>query len=121
MELETILPIKTVSEANRRDHWTKKHKRAKAQRGAAFMYCRIVFGHSPLSTIDNNQPVTVELTRCATRKLDRDNLYSSVKHIVDGVCDWLGIDDGDKLFNLNCYQEFKSKSNELKLKIIIAD
>lgn len=118
MILETILPIKTVSEANMREHWAAKHKRHKQQRYDAFMLCRAAFGHS---TFTGTQRVLIELTRLATRKLDRDNLYGSGKSVVDGICDWLGIDDGDKLFTLSYSQDFKSKSNELQLRITIND
>lgn len=79
-----ILPIKTVSEANRRDHWAARAKRAKAQRWAAFCY---VPTH-PL-------PCVVTLTRIGPRLLDDDNLRGALKAVRDGIADRLGVDDAD--------------------------
>lgn len=78
------LPIATVSEANRRDHWQVKRKRAKSQRQiAAALVPR--FG----------LPCVVTLTRISPRLLDDDNLRGALKHVRDGVADRLGIDDRD--------------------------
>lgn len=78
------LPIATVSEANRRDHWQVKRKRAKAQRQmAAALVPR--FG----------LPCVVTLTRVSPRMLDDDNLQSALKAVRDGVADRLGVDDRD--------------------------
>lgn len=78
------LPIATVSEANRRDHWRVKAKRAKAQRQmAAALVPR--FG----------LPCVVTLTRISPRMLDDDNLQSALKAVRDGVADRLGVDDRD--------------------------
>ena len=78
-----ILPIPTVSEANVREHWSRKARRAKAQRSAAFFYVR----KHPL-------PCVVTLTRVAPRVLDDDNLRGALKAVRDGVADRLGVDDG---------------------------
>ena len=78
------LPIATVSESNRRDHWQVKRKRAKAQRQmAAALVPR--FG----------LPCVVTLTRVSPRELDDDNLRGALKAVRDGVADRLGIDDRD--------------------------
>ena len=78
------LPIATVSEANRRDHWQVRRKRAKAQRqmaAALVPRCRL--------------PCVVTLTRISPRLLDDDNLRQALKAVRDGVADRLGIDDRD--------------------------
>lgn len=89
------LPIRTVSEANRagRVHWAIKARRAKAQRTAAGLLCRVQFGdvRGRLAGV----PWTVTLTRIAPRALDSDNLASALKSVRDGVADALGIDDRD--------------------------
>lgn len=38
-------------------------------------------------------PCTIRLTRIAPRKLDQGNYPGSLKHVQDGVADWIGIDD----------------------------
>ena len=78
------IPIATVSESNRRDHWQVKRKRAKAQRSmAATLVPR--FG----------LPCVVTLTRISPRELDDDNLRGALKAVRDGVADRLGVDDRD--------------------------
>lgn len=81
--------VKTVSEANSHEHWRNRQKRAKSQRHAALWAAKA-------ATITNEpRPhVVVRLTRVGRRKLDSDNLQGALKHVRDGVADWLGIDDG---------------------------
>lgn len=78
------LPIKTVSEANRRDHWAVKAKRAKSQRHTAAMLVPR-FG----------LPCAVTLVRIGPKALDTDNLNGALKAVRDGVADRLGIQDND--------------------------
>lgn len=82
--LAVTLPVATVSEANRRDHWSTKAKRAKRHRTAARAMCPLV----PL-------PATVRLVRLSTRTLDDDNLRGALKAVRDGCADRLGVDDRD--------------------------
>lgn len=84
MSLHVELPIATVSEANRRDHWRVKAKRVKCHRMAAAAMCPLV----PL-------PATVRLVRLSARVLDDDNLRGALKAVRDGVADRLGVDDRD--------------------------
>lgn len=78
------LPIATVSEANRRDHWTTRAKRAKAHRKTAWAMCPAV-----------GLPVVVTLTRIGARLLDDDNLRGALKACRDGIADRLGVPDND--------------------------
>lgn len=89
LEVVTI-PIRTVSEANSHQHWRKRQRRAKEHRSAAHLCMRATFGKAlPL-------PLVITLTRVApSRGLDSDNLPVSMKHVRDGIADWLGIDDRD--------------------------
>lgn len=78
------LPIATVSESNRRDHWRVKAKRVRLQRRTAAMLvpgCQL--------------PCVVTLTRISPRLLDDDNLRPALKAVRDGVADRLGVDDRD--------------------------
>lgn len=95
------LPIATVSEANRRDHWTVKAKRVKAHRNAAWALCPVY----PL-------PCIVTLTRIAPRALDDDNLRSATKAARDGIADRLGIDDRDPRVEWR-YAQAKGKASVL--------
>lgn len=84
------LPIVTVSEANRRGHWRQHHRRHASQRGVTAMSLQANLGRPP------PPPVRVVLTRISPRALDSDNLHGALKHVRDGVADWLGVDDGDE-------------------------
>ncbi len=87
--IEVEIPgLRVVSVANLREHWARKAKRTKAQRGAAAMVLRCASRPPAL-------PVVVTLTRVAPRRLDDDNLRSGFKAVRDGVADWLGCDDCD--------------------------
>lgn len=79
------LPIATVSEANRRDHWAVKAKRVAAHKRAAWALCPSF-----------NLPCIVTITRVSPRLLDsHDNLRSALKATVDGIAVALNIDDRD--------------------------
>jgi hypothetical protein len=80
------VPLKTVSESNAHEHWRRRQKRAKEQRGLIAMVCRSKLD-TPLI------PCKIRLTRIAPRKFDQGNLPGSFKHVQDGVADWIGIDD----------------------------
>ncbi len=74
------LPIRTVSEANNFEHWTKKHKRHKAQKHAVALALNPHKAQIKL-------PCHIKITRVGPRKLDKwDNLPMSVKYILDTCC-----------------------------------
>lgn len=88
MRIEIIkLPVATVSITNKREHWSKRSKRANGQREAAYLLTQ------PLSKM--GLPMTVKLTRISPRPLDDDNLRSALKSVRDGVADRLKLDDRD--------------------------
>jgi hypothetical protein len=85
--MNTIVPVRTVSEANRRDHWAKKAKRAKEQRLFTGAHLRLWCDKPAL-------PCTIVLTRISSRALDDDNLRGALKAVRDSIAEWLGVDDG---------------------------
>ena len=95
------IPIRTWSEPNVRAHWAQRARRARKQRKVACAYARAAFAaHGPTCA-----PLTVTLTRLASRKLDSDNLVASLKAVRDGVADALGLDDGDERLTWRYAQE----------------
>lgn len=86
--IRVLLPIKVVSVANLREHWSKRAERAKTQRGTAHTVLRAT-GKPPAL------PVTVTMTRIGARTLDTDNLAGGCKAARDGIADWLGVDDAN--------------------------
>ena len=80
--IEWIIPIYTVSEANRNEHWTIKKKRIDLQKKWI-----VVFFKKEKATI--SLPCEITLTRIGKKKLDSDNLPVSMKWIRDTIADQL--------------------------------
>lgn len=74
------ISIRTVSEANSREHWHKKAQRHQQQQHFVRM------AYSSLA-IKPSTPCQVTLTRLAPRRLDSDNLQMSFKWIRDELAD----------------------------------
>ncbi len=86
------LPLRTVSEKNQREHWSRRAKRVAAQRGMAKLACWSAC--YPL----RGKPVTVLLTRVSPFALDQgDNIAAALSAVRDGVADALGTNDRDPL------------------------
>lgn len=64
-------------------------------------------------------PVTVTVTRCSAGELDsHDNLRTALKHVVDGVADFLGCDDRDSRVTwVYAQQREKRGVHAVKIKI----
>ena len=76
--LEWLLPIVTVSEANKKEHWSVSSKRHKNQQRTL----RILLPK------DNYPiPCIITLTRMGGRKIDDDNLPVSMKYCRDEISD----------------------------------
>ncbi len=82
------IPIKTVSEANSREHWRVKNKRKQNQQAAVWFSLQSRSAFLP-------PPILVTLERIGKRLLDDDNLASSFKGIRDMVAAFYCLDDGD--------------------------
>lgn len=83
-------PIKTVSEANRRDHWAvKSRRRQEQQQTVTGMLMNALQGRKV------QLPCVVKLTRVGPKVMDDDNLAGSFKGVRDAIARKLGIDDGD--------------------------
>lgn len=53
--------------------------------------------------------VAMRLVRVAPRRLDFGNLAAALKHVQDGVCDAIGINDGDEAIAWS-YDQERSKA-----------
>ena len=86
------VPVETVSELNRRDHWSKKYRRAKQQKEITTLFLRA----SRFDKSELKSPFVVRMTRVAPGQIkDSDNLASATKAIRDAVANFLGVDDSD--------------------------
>jgi len=111
--ISLMLPIKTISESNYREHWAVKARRAKKQRTSACLLAQSVV---PLLPKTGHMEIT--LTRIGARKLDSDNLAGSQKHVQDGVADALKIDDGSSRLTW-IYKQEKGKAGEYAVRLTI--
>lgn len=116
--VEITLPIRTVSEANCFEHWTKRDKRHKAQQKQV---------HLALLPFKRQikMPCHIHLVRYAPKSLDKfDNLPVSFKYIVDRICAVIlddftpGHADNDPGFSFSCDQVI---SKQYGVKIIITN
>ena len=90
--LRVVVPVRTISSSNAREHWAVRARRVKTERAAALLVLRST--GCPLWTA----PLVVRLTRISGprgKTLDDDNLRGCLKAIRDGVADWLGVQDND--------------------------
>ncbi len=86
---EFTAAMKTVSEANSRDHWRKRAERAKSQRFGIHWQWYVTSGAGKLARV--RLPAVVTLTRLAPRELDDDNLRSALKAVRDQVAEHMGL------------------------------
>src|SRR5688572_24365175 len=90
-KLDFQAPIKTVSEANVREHWAVKNRRKQSQQMEM-----LVALQNNLRGRKVQLPCVVKLTRIGPQKLDGDNLQRSCKGIRDQIAKQLNVDDGDE-------------------------
>ena len=80
--------IKTVSEANQREHWRVRHERKKLQQSHFSVLWKY---YKPVI----NLPAEITFARHSCKELDSDNLAGAFKHVQDQLAKELGVDDGD--------------------------
>ena len=97
--IAVTLECRTFTESNAKEHWRTRHQRGKRQRSHAFIALHNAAKHKP------SLPCVVTMTRVSSGKMDSDNLVSAMKHIRDGIADWIGIDDGDDRIEWRCAQQ----------------
>ena len=110
------MPIRTVSEANRRDHWAVKAKRVKAQRGSAYGFTRF----HVVGNLTGNDTLDIHLVRLSYKTLDTDNLSSALKAIRDGIADALHMDDGDPRLTWTYGQQKAAKPPKTGVNVTIS-
>lgn len=113
MIIEIPMPIPSL--ANISGHWSKKYVIKKNQ-------CELI-KYFIKKEMFKEPPVLVILTRCSRRLLDFDNLYASMKYVIDCIADIYhpglapGMADGLKEINFDVNQEI-SKIQKLKVEIV---
>lgn len=96
--------IKTVSEANQREHWAaKRTRKVKQQSDFSVLWKK----YKPKVTL----PATITFTRFACNLMDSDNLAGAFKHVRDQLAKEIGIDDGSEKIRFE-YKQEKIKKRE---------
>ena len=103
------IPIRTVSEGNKRGCWQKDYARNKEQRDIACLFTQARL-ELPLAEL----PKSITLTRIAPRRLDTGNLAVAMKAVQDGICDALEINDGDRRIKWH-YEQEKGKEYAVRV------
>ena len=113
--LEFVVPIRVISEANNRDHWTaKRGKNGRATKQKEAMSLAL-FG---LRYVVPTLPVTVTLTRIGPKELDsHDNLRGSFKAVVDAIAAFYDIADNDARIKFEYAQEPGSREYGVRIHI----
>lgn len=114
--LQTLFQMALPSLANERMHHMRKASLMKRQRVQAWAELRAVSPHIKVL----KAPITITLTRVASRKLDDDNLAHAFKAVRDGVADWLTIDDGDPILQWR-YAQRRGLPKQEAVEIAIED
>ena len=94
-QLAFAIPVRTVSEANLREHWRAKHGRKKIQQHMTVEAWPKLNGHLRALAVVK-PPCLVRLVRVGPKRLDPDNLAGSFKHVQDQIAALIGIDDGNE-------------------------
>lgn len=84
-----LIPLRTCSENNMREHHMARARRRKQQRITAALMTRVTANQLGL-------PCSVKLVRIApSNGLDGDNLQGALKAVRDGIADAFEVDDRD--------------------------
>lgn len=112
-ELTIIVPLRTRSEMNLREHWSKRSRRMANHRAVA--YLRLSAALMSVLPV----PAIVTMVRIAPRQLDDDNLRGALKGVRDGVADAFGLDDRDPRIRWR-YEQRRGNKMEYAVEIRIA-
>lgn len=114
------LPLRTVSEANCFEHWSKKYKRHRIQQRTVAVFLKPLRDKITL-------PCKIVFTRISPILLDKhDNLPMSFKYIVDAVCAIItanyisGKADSDARIDI-AYNQIQSPEYGVKIEISMND
>lgn len=109
---ECELPLRTVSLANAREHWSVRSRRGKKEKQAVLLAMKTI---SPIFC--DRLPTVVTLTRIGKRALDDDNLSGSFKAIRDQIAKCMSTDDSPGSNVKWLYEQRKSKDYSIHIHI----
>lgn len=86
-----------VLSPNSRSHWAVKAKAAKKYRHECFLACRIADIVPPET--DGKLHFWIDFLPPRNGRIDADNCLARIKNGIDGIADYLGIDDSRFVFH----------------------
>lgn len=113
-QLDFQVPVKTVSEANLREHYMAKYRRKQEQQ----LEMMVVLQNNLIGR-KVKLPCVVRLTRIGPKALDTDNLAGAFKHVQDAIAHKLGVDDGDTEKIRWEYHQFPIRIRDYAVKVEI--
>ena len=117
MQIDLTIPVRLISLANERMHYRVRARLAKSQRNSAMMHVAGALSRRGPNDAMFPLPLPVVFTRIGKKMLDSDNLAHCFKHVQDGVCDALHVDDGDMDRIRFTYQQEIGKEYGLRIQI----
>lgn len=97
--IAVTLPLRIGSARAYRVPRARRELRERAQRQATTALLRNYFDHPPMG-----EAYDLLIVRVGGKQLDRANLMLSMRGVLYGVCDWLGIDPSDPLLERHIRQ-----------------
>ncbi len=88
--VEYTLPLKLVSEANKKEHWAVKGRRVNKQKEDTALLLRVKI--NPFRE-HFRRGALVTITRFGPKKMDTDNNTGSAKYVRDTIAKLIGVDD----------------------------
>lgn len=115
-ELEFFVPVRTHNDLNCRQGWRIVWSRGKRQRTATATIAATQATQEQLP----EKPLVVLLTRVGRGLMDDDNLQGALKHVRDGIADWLGVDDRHRHIVRYEYAQERGKEYGVRVRITSA-
>jgi hypothetical protein len=113
--IDFMVPLRTVSELNTREHWTTTYRRRQDEEQVV-----AVAMQNNLRGRQVEMPCVVKLTRIAPRRLDsHDNLRSAFKATADFISRKLGVNDGDGSITWE-YDQVAGQPKQYAIKVSIS-
>lgn len=112
--IAVTLPLRIGSVRAFRVSRERKAWRERAQRLAAVALLRNRFDDPPMG-----EAFDLTIVRIGGKQLDRSNLMVSMRGVLCGVCDWLGIDPSDPLLERRIRQRPGRRREGMAVEIVV--
>lgn len=91
--------LRVVGETNQRGHWSRQYRRNRGQQDIVIPTLRVRLDVRAWSAVPRLRVTLQRVYAPRGRPFDRDNLWSSMKHVIDGTATVFGRPDDDPWFD----------------------